>query len=290
MTRQHGSVLVLAVVGLAFGTADAQADMIDMTWRDNFSFTTANAVGVETIFQFTVDTHLIVGTDTLRKGQTTTYDYTQTYLMTTDPTVLGFTRGNPELIPANLFPTEPAIGDLERLYPKHFEHDLFIDGCAQFNGQASATLKTNSPAPNGLNSITIGPIGIGGSAAGAGDTNYTLHDTATKTYLDWVTRDDRGGFFFNGGAINIKGEIIGIADEGNATLFTNNMMFQSANNTLFPLYILADGQDVLFNLNRVNHGVQINCVPAPPGAVLAMGGFLLLTLSRRVRRSSHGRN
>jgi hypothetical protein len=280
LTTLGGLLLVHAFLAVS----SVEAGSIRQTWRDSFLFTTVNLVGTETDFLFTVDTEIIVSEDTFRNGQKAQFDYTQTYLMTTDPTVLGLTRGNPEMVPANLFPTETAPGDLERLYPRHFEHDLFIEGCVQFSGLTSATLKTNSPAPGGINSITIGPIGVGGGASMAGDTTYNVHQTAEKTFLDWVTTEDRGGFFFNGASINFKGDVEAIADTGSASLFTRNSMWLSANNSVFPLYLLRDGQDVLYEKGSVEHGVTLNCVPEPGTLTLAAIGALSLMGNGRRRK------
>lgn len=278
----HAAMVFISLLSLlVVPISSADAAPVDLKWRD-FASVQLSGLGFDRFWLFTIDTEIVVSDNVLKKGESATFDYTQTYSMMSDPQIFGLNYGSPEMVPGNDFlPPGPALGDL--LYSLHFQHDLFLNGCATFTGLSASDLKTNSPAPGGINTVTIGPIGIGGQAQGTGDTNYTAHLLGSHAWIDWNTSNTRAGFFFDASRIHLSGTLMATMDSGTAELFTDNKMRFSGSGSVFPLIIITN-PDTLARETRIRHGVTLFCVPEPNSLVmLTIGSVLVLGMGKGIR-------
>jgi hypothetical protein len=281
----------LGILSTVF-TAPARADM-NQPWRDYgpiVHFGTRG--GQDTDMQYYVDSQLIIrGTNgTVHKGDVLAFDYKETYFAKSlrGDIVTGLPFGQAEMVPGNLFPTETAPGWSQPLDGKHFEHDLYTYGCLDFKSLDSVTLQTNSPAAGGINNLMIGPVAIGASVPGLGDTKYDAHLTADKAFVDWVTGSSQAGFFFTGGSIDFKGSVIVTKATGTGSLAFDNKMWESAHTTFYPPFIIRNERN--WDSYNVKHSIALTAVspnptPEPSSLVLgSLGGCLGLLATRRWRR------
>jgi hypothetical protein len=284
------SLTVLAISTASFFVSDSPASAASVfnSWTDNFSIQ-VKSWPYDRFWKYEVDTQIILGADKLEKGQETTFDYTQTYKISTDPMFLGLTYGHPDMVPGNLFPTQTAPKIYESMYPIHFQHELFAECCIEFSALTSATLKTNSPATGGINSISIGPIGVGGSGTAVGDTSYNAHQTETVTWVDWTTTSSRGGFFFGGGSFNFKGKVKATSDSGIGKVTTRNAIWLSGFGSWYPEFTLNVGNDKMLEKHQITHSAELACVPTPPAimAYAVVAAALGAVARTRAKRPAH---
>ena len=133
-------------------------------------------------------------------------------------------------------------------------------------------LLAHCPATGGISAVTIGPVGIGLSATGTGDTTYSAHLLNDHAWIDWDTSNTRAGFFFDTGRIHIKGTLIANSNQGSAELYTDNKMRFSGYSSILPSLIITNA-DKLMRETKIHHGVTIQCVPAAGALILGSIGL-----------------